>query len=300
MTRTIQSPSTHLGQRFLKLPRELRDLIYFHIVYDDADTPLDFTSFDIQVPLYHSAISAEWLEAAYTHRICRVTFSDPELLRNDLIQGNIWGPYPQHKHLIRRLIVNAPEASIFGSNPTDLENKCSTVQSEVRQEWNELLMLPRLESLRIELQKNASDAFGWVNFSPIVYQLREQIPRLFIELYISFDMILEHKWNIESLLDAENGDRTMHPDPYLPMGMADVSSLIERPTTEDRAYVLEHLARNAEVGSRDIIRGLLDETPANRRLLAQHYVVKEPALLRILMADHYEIYKRMRAIEQNS
>jgi hypothetical protein len=299
MANIVQSSSSSLGQRFVKLPRELRDLVYFYIVYDEDDTPLDLTRSGIQLPLSHSTISAEWLEAAYTHRVCRVTFSDPTLLRNGAIKENIWGPYPEHKHCIRRLIVNTPEVPISG-NLEDLEHRCAFSQPKVRQEWNELLMLPRLESLRIELQKKAPDAFTWANFGPVVYKLREQIPSLRVELYISFDTILEHNWYLQLSLDTETGGLNAQDDPYLPMGFVDVSSLIEQPTIKDRMYVQEHLAEDATVGSRDIVRGLLDETPGNRRLLAQHYVVKEPSLLRILMAEHYEIYKRVHSeIEQS-
>jgi hypothetical protein len=300
MSDTVQSPLSSLGQRFIKLPRELRDLVYFYIVYDEDDTPLELTRSDFQVPLSHSTISAEWLEAAYTHRVCRVTFSDPKLLRDGSIKDNIWGPYPQHKHCIRRLIVNTPEASIvgasvFGNDPEDLEHKCTFTQPEVRQEWNELLSLPRLEYLKIELQKSAPDAFTWSNFGPILYQLREQLPKLCIELFISFDEILEHSWNAHLSLNPESEDWNTQEDPYLPMGFVDASVLIEQPNSEDRAYVEEYLAGSTNAESRDAVRGLLDETPAHRRILAGAYVVKEPALLRVLMAERYEIYKSVRS-----
>jgi hypothetical protein len=276
----------------LHISRELRDLIYFYIVHDD-DSPLDITKVGDLVPVDQPTISAEWLEAIYTQRVLRVTFSTPEFLRDGLVSTSPWGPYPQHLHSIRHLIISAPEARFHEPNLEDLEHHCTIAKPEVRQEWNDLLSLPRLETLTIELQKSNHNTFTWANFSPIVYYLREHHPKLDIRLHISFDQILKAKWEVLSLMDPVNGGWILQSDPYLPMGFVDVTELIEPPTDEDREYVKEHLPGSTDVGARGIYRGLLDETPESRRLLALHYVVKEPALLRVLMEEHYEIYKRV-------
>lgn len=287
------------GRLFLALPRELRDHVFYFVVYDDA--PWDITNSDIQIPLRSSTISTEWLEAAYTHRICRVTFSDPELLRRGQIQHSIWGPSPQHKRFIRCLIVNASEASLaHRENLEDYEHDCVVQHPEVRQEWLELFELPRLESLKIEMQKTNNTLCCWANFSPVLCQLCEQIPALRLEFHVSFDEILRTAWevyaanNVLVAIGAEDED-----DSYKPMGFADVSEFIASPTIKDREVMDLLLSSNESVSWMDvtrvdITRGLLDETPVGRRLLAPYYIVKEPALARVLIAEHYEIYKRLR------
>jgi hypothetical protein len=284
-----------LGRRFLSIPRELRDLIYPYVVVQD--TPLELTDRNITVPVEHSVISAEWLEAIYMYNTCSVTFSNSRLLRDNTYEHNLFGNHPQYKSIIRHLIVNAREVALREDDLEKLEHECTIQKPEVRQQWNELLELPRLESLTINLQKWGSSGFVWANFSPIIYQLRELKPKLRIMFNISFDAILEKKWNIDLALSEARREwvtRDVENDPYLPMGFVGMTALVEPSTDEDRTYVLEHLAGTRDVGSMDIVRGLLDETPANRRLLTQHYLVKEPALLRVLMAEHYEIYKRIR------
>ncbi|KAF2829194.1 hypothetical protein CC86DRAFT_464851 [Ophiobolus disseminans] len=284
-----------LGRRFLALPRELRDLIYPYIVFQVS--PLELTNCDIQAPVDHPVLSAEWLEAIYANRTCSIAFSNFRLLRDLQLEHSLWGSVPQHKRYIRHLIVNASEAVLREDDLNKVERECTVQKPEVRKEWNELLELPRLESLTIDLQKWSSSGFAWANFSPILYLLRERNPRLRISFNISFDAILENKWNIDLSLSEERREwvtRNVVDDPYLPMGFVDMSELIGTPTDEDRAYVGEYLSGTKDVGSMDIVRGLLDETPANRRVLTQHYLVKEPALLRVLMAEHYEIYKQVR------
>jgi hypothetical protein len=292
----LPSSSSHLVPLMLTLPRELRDLIYFYIVVED-DLPLDVTATELQAPLHHSGISAEWLEAIYTHRICSVTFSDPGMIRTKMVPHNIWGTHPQHKRFIRRLIVNVTESPLlFPNDHEHIERMCTIEKPEVRQEWTELLVLPRLESLRINMQKQHGSVFNYANFNPILYQLREQRPRLDITFHISFDTLLGREWNNELALHAgrQPGWTPNDDDLYVPMGFANVTELIEPPTDKDREYVEAYLPECTDPGSRTIVGGLLDETSINRRLLAQHYVVKEPELLRVLMAKQYAVYKAAR------
>jgi hypothetical protein len=267
-----------LGQLIVLLPRELRDHVFFYIVSDASDS-----------------IAAEWIEAAFTHRVCRVTFQD-STSTSTAIGDQIWGACSEYKHFIRCLIVDAPEATLYSDEGlVGVEWECTRRESEVRAEWNQLLALTRLESLTVRLQKKVSHSLSWANFSPIVYQLRERNPKLCVEMYISFDDVLRPHW-LDWQPFQRNSDRwtTTIPEPYLPMGYADVSELFQPPTAEDRVYVEKHLSGVREIRYRDIVRGLLDETPTSRRQLAQHYLVKEPSLLRVLMAEHYELYKRTR------
>jgi hypothetical protein len=287
-----------LGRRLLQLPRELRDLIYPHIVREDS--PIDITNRDIQVPLSFSILSAEWLEATYAHNTCSVTFYDFSL-NEGIPARSLWGASPYHKRFIRDLEVNATEGLPQEKELKALELECTTKRPHHRQKWNELLDLPRLESLTIQFQKRNRSVFVWADFSPILYQLRERNPKLRITFNISFDEILEHQWSVDSFLHEERGGwttRALEDDSYLPMGFVDMSELVQPPDDDDRAYVEEHLLGSREIGSRDVVRGLLDETPTNRRVLARCYVVKEPPLLRMRMAEHFAIYKRAQACNQ--
>jgi hypothetical protein len=286
-----------LGQLFSALPRELRDHIFFYIVSDDPNPPIFITNSIIQLPWDNTSIAEEWLEAIYTHRPCCITFPDPNNIASARSEY-VWGAYPEYKDFIRHLIVDAPEASLYSDEElVGIEWECTRRFAEVRQDWHSLFALTKLESLTIRLQKNNLHSFSWANFSPIVYELRERKPNLRVEMYISFDTILERDWDtwqpIQTIQDGWDNDVVIS-EPYLPMGYADVTELIQPPTAEDHVYVEWHLSGVREVGYRNIVRGLLDETPANRRQLAKHYLVKEPALLRVLMEEHYEVYKRNR------
>lgn len=284
---STKSGSDRLGYRFLALPRELRDLIYPYIVTQDA--PINLTNTDISSPVSHPLIAAEWLEAIYTYNTCSVTFSYEATLRYKKLRPSIWGAHAEYKSYIRRLIVNADEAPYEHlHNLEKLEEKYRSGGSMSRLEWTDLLELPRLESLTINLQKTHPKVFSWTNFSPILYEIREQIPRLCIIFKVSFDAILESIWNEMTFVD------NVHDGNYEPMGFVDVSELIAAPTDEDRGYVDEHMRGSRDLGKRDIVRGLLDESAEDRRVLAQYYLVKESSLLRVLMAKQYEIYKRIR------
>ncbi|KAH7395091.1 hypothetical protein DE146DRAFT_633445 [Phaeosphaeria sp. MPI-PUGE-AT-0046c] len=302
----VPSPSNdttidHLLERF---PRELRDIVYFYLIHDDLSVPFNLNEERLQSPFADPALSAELLEAVFTHRPCRVTFCDPQLLESGRVTPALRGDNLPHRDCIRNLIVRVREpsrkVSHYGDAFEQLERFCATRSNKIRQEWDEILTLPRLESLTIELQKWGTESFTWFNFSPILYQLREHNPRMQSKLLVSFDEIMEPEWNLQANMEAGVADaelmRDLSPvpdDPYLPMGYADVSELIEAPTKEDYAYVEEHLHGLTDVKSRDFMSGLMAETPSHRRLLAQHYVAKEPPLLRVLMAEHYKVYTRI-------
>jgi len=292
MANVVPSPD-QLGRRFLSLPRELRDLIYPYIVVQDS--PLELTNRDIQAPLDDPVLAAEWLEAVYTYNTCSVTFVDSQLLGASKFRQNLWGTHPQNKRYIRKLIVNAEELLfpiLADGDAARLEDKLTSLRPKARQEWNELLEIPRLESLTINLQRRDPQYFTWVDFGPIVLLLREWIPHLCVEFNVSFDKILEETWN-----NWDTGtpiSEEQHDNAYLPMGFVNMDELVAPPSDQDRAHVAEFFPKKYYVGPRDIVRGLLDETPANRRVLAPHYMFREPTLLRVWMAEHYELYKEGR------
>jgi hypothetical protein len=274
------------GFYFLRLPRELRDLIYAEV---ERDFPIDITNTDIHVAVEHPIIQAEWLEAIVKHSIFNIDLSDPQELQNRTVQRCIWGTRgPLYESFMRRLVVNATEASLPQTSLEETEHECTTGSPWHRQEWNELLRLSQLEELTINLQKSQRKTFAWANFSPVVIQLREQLPKLRITLNVSFDTILEEAWNRDIEALYPDGGR------YQPMGFVDMSNLIAEPTDGDRRYVEEHLPLTRDLGERDCVNSLLYEFPRSRRVLAPFYMVKDTPLLAVLMQEHYEIYKRVR------
>lgn len=285
-----------------RLPRELRDAVYFHLVSSDLATPFHLNEERLRSPFADTTLSGELLEAVFTYRPCHVKFTGPSFLESGAVTSALLGANLPHRHSIRHLTVRAHETAEWGSNFEEQERYCTITRPALRQEWNELLLLPHLSSLTIELQKGKPEHFfNWFDFAPIVFHLRDRRPGIKIRFAISFDALLEPEWNVQAALYAgvEGAELLSEvsptpEDPYSPMGYAEVSCLIQEPTAEDYAYVKEHLEGQREARGREIVKGLLDETPEGRRTLAEHYVVKEPSLLRVLMGEYYGVYKRMR------
>jgi hypothetical protein len=169
-----------------------------------------------------------------------------------------------------------------------------------RLEWEKLLDPTHLQDLAIYMQKAQNSSLNTLDFGPILYSLRAKHPNINITFFLSFDTIIQSHLDEWKRAMLENGNNYLDPDaePYRPMGYVDMSDLIAPPTQEDRNYVQEHLPEYVNTAGgmpahRNIGSGLLDETPASRRELAKHYAVKEPALLRCLMRDHYDVYRKL-------
>jgi hypothetical protein len=291
-----------LGTHFWKLPRELRDLIYAEFFAESKPTALE----DVEpIPagvalLVHEGstlnpdLTSELLEAFYTYTVFHVTFPNSNNATNVYVPIN-WGPHPQHRQYIRNLIVHAQETQFHISNiPLEaFENHCLNESCRARADWECLLKLSRLEELTIRLQKCDTSQFVWAHFSPVLIHLREKISKIRITFSVSFDMMLERVWDDPFWENfTEPGDIGEHS--YDPMGFVDMTELIAPPTAEDKIYVQEHLAEEQQTLSRDFVRGLLDETAAQRRALAIHYAIREPELMRVRMMEYYEIYKKTR------
>jgi hypothetical protein len=287
---------------FLRLPRELRDLIYAEVFSDAAPVSLH----DIRIGPAGLAllaadetnlnIKSEILEAIYTHSTLIIPFSDPRGSEHTCSIGG--SAHPQHEEHIRKAIILAEESELPCTESLEhLETVCrSTDLGNTRAQWKGLLNLTRLEHLTIRLQKKLSAHFSWADFSPIIVQLRRNLPKLKITFTVSFDTMLERDW-YDPIWENYTEPGNVQELPYDPMGFVDVTELIQPPTVEDFAYVEEHLAGDKSTYGRDIVRGLLDETAALRRGLAPHYVVKDPELLRVRIMEHYDVYSKMN-IEQ--
>ncbi|KAJ8107778.1 hypothetical protein OPT61_g8632 [Boeremia exigua] len=288
MTDEHRTPPHTFEEHFLKLPRELRDLIYAEIFADSAIVPLDHVqteqpgsaSLTVVGMEATDGLGSEILEAFYTYSTFSVTFSEPGL---DEFAGSIGcSAFPQYEKHIRKLVVHATETNLGEGSLEELELACRRSQRSNRAQWEGLLQLPRLEQVTVYLQKQMNDYFNWADFSPVLVQLRESLPQLRISFQISFDAMLETYWHGPNWSDDLTGVT------YYPMGFVDVAELIAPPTAGDVAYVQEHLSGEMTTYGRDALRGLLDGSVSHRRALAVHYVVKEPELLRVRIMEHFE------------
>jgi hypothetical protein len=284
---------TNLDQftpHILQLPRELRDLIWAYTVKQDS--PIAITENVLPVDIADTTIREELQEAAYIYNTLIVTLSDPDTIMDSTAAPNIWGIHPQCKRHIRKLIFEVMENAMYDDHAALLtrEHERAVSQSWTRKQWANLLELPRLENLTINMQKPATTQFAWTVFSPILIQLRKSKPNVCITFNISFDNILERAWNDE-IWDV--GDDTGDAE-YQPMGFVDMSELVELPTHEDRAYVEEYGFDIRNMSTRLVVQGLLTQSTADKRRLAIHYVVREPQVLKVLMEKHYEVYKMVK------
>ncbi|OAL54290.1 hypothetical protein IQ07DRAFT_583584 [Pyrenochaeta sp. DS3sAY3a] len=272
---------------FLNLPRELRDLIYRYVVAKDK--PINITGIGPRPQLAHPIISPELCKAFYENNTVSVTFADYFRIRNNTVPLRTWGIRSQYRRHIRHLIINASESLPIETDlsPEALEYECAVSRPTVRKQWEELLELQSLQSLTINMQKYSTRVFTWANFAPVLYQLRDENVNLKITFNISFDTVLKINWSgpWESQFHDANFDG------YESMGFVDVSDLVARPSEEDRAYVEEHV-KVRKRSRMDAVEGLLMETAANKRLLAPHYMVKDPPLLRVQMEEHYQVYRK--------
>lgn len=315
MTTERQTAHHTFAENLFRLPKELRDLVYADVFSDLAPVPLE----DAEISSAGQALLAlgghpldpgfeeEVLESYHTYSTFSVRFPDHKDYACLIKRGTDntcpctvrWLPEPQHYQYVRNLIIHAQEAGIdpgrsHFSSLEDLE--CMHSNNHFRLVWEQLLTLPRLEQLTIRLQKQNNDVFSWASFTPILSLLRERSPKLRVSLSISFDDLLECSWS-DPIWENNTEPGNVVEQPYDPMGFANITELIEEPTKEDIKHVEEYFPKEVKTTGQDILRGLLDETASQRRALALHYVVKEPALLRVRIKEHYEVYKRMRSQE---
>jgi hypothetical protein len=281
-----------LNDRIMQLPRELRDMIWKYTVAQDG--PINITKSTLQFNVADTTILAELREAAYTHNTLVVTF--PTTFRTQgVIAPPTWGAYPEYKHHIRTLVVEemepwTPPRIITNLLPWEREQARRT--SPLRQQWLDLLDLPHLESLTINMQKHFNTSFGWHIYTPILLHLRSSLPNLHFTFNISFDDLLKPLWDSETW-DLAGSTVPLNESEYDPMGYVDITELFQQPSKEDREYVAQHCQGRREVAGRDAMRGLVYENKQDRRMLAMHYVVKEPELLRVMVDEHYEVYRRV-------
>ncbi|KAH7130420.1 hypothetical protein B0J11DRAFT_251607 [Dendryphion nanum] len=289
------------------LPRELRDLIYPDVVSKHQPIPIrDIRPHNIVVPSQSNpTVAAEALEAYYKHNSFIL---DLERYPHYL------GPHPDlAKSQIRHLVVQVTEASV----PINMDYKtyettlASPSQSRSffkshtydRQKWSVLLQFPKLESLCIKMQKRNDKSFMWWDFHPIIASIRDRQPSFKLTFWMSFDDMLKEVWNLPNWRDAGNS-----VNDYKPMGFVSITHVVSdfeadggvygQANAGDIAYVAEYLKEKEMPTNRSVIHGLLDLKPSERRSLGKLYVVQEEALLRVLMEEVYESYKKIHALQE--
>ena len=296
----------------LRLPRELRDPIYEWALEAASSFPLKDAHVDGIHPVFtkNRTLYYEALEAFYKVNTFVLDLSSEPFLLTDSKSS-----YPEAKMHIRRLVVTGDECVPPGCSHDEYEQQYRSTY--YRRRWAQLLDVPNLQTLEINLQKAHEDNLQIFDFGPILYHLRALRPDLELKFNISFDYTLETMWNDpmwnqaiqdrgpfdaygslyanSPFLGADRfGDAPLEPweDRYQPMGFVDVSDLVEVPSDHDKGYVHRYLPTEEMPPARSLKQGLLSETPANRRMLARHYAVREPSLLRLQMQKHYEVYKK--------
>lgn len=274
-----------------KLPRELRDKVYADAL--DADYPVGLTE-DLlpHIPPIlreNPDLLPEALDMLSKIRTFASHFDKIDL-RGDALN---WSRVCVSSCDVRHLDITCSEyIEHFGLEGLE-EHENMYKDLICRRLWERLMQFPRLQNLTIYMQKMDDRSLNTFDFGPVLYSLRAKLSGINIMFLLSYDTILRERWN----LPMWNNDALSADVPsYKPMGFVDMSDLIASPTNEDLTYIQEYLPEYVNTGrmpqSRRISMGLLDESPASRRALAKHYAVKEPALLRCLMRDHFEIYRK--------
>ncbi|KAJ4301578.1 hypothetical protein N0V90_003671 [Kalmusia sp. IMI 367209] len=277
---------------FIRLPRELRDEIYAEVLKVASSMSIISSQVRHIPPVFREdpTLLIEALEVFYKNNTFILDLET--ILQNPLAESS--GSYSQAKQHVRQLIVECSERF---SCITDVEEYERTYRaSRDRRRWEQLLEVPHIQELIINMQKMHDCSLFTLDFGPVLYALRKRNPGLNVVFNISFDSILEAHWN-------DPWWQQFNPDPianqssnsYESMGYVDVSDLVADHSGEDIAYVEEHLSeywKDKKMPPAPSIKdGLLSESRANRRALAKYYAVKEPALLRCLMANHSREYQ---------
>jgi hypothetical protein len=288
----------------LRLPRELRDSIYRYAIEGINDAhPIALKYSQIHdavrpILMKYPSIYSEALEVFYSVNTFILTLPlDAKLI------AQAWDFHPLAKACLRHLVIECDESRNPRCSFDTYEQ--SRLAAHWRRRWDRLFDIPTLQSLEIRLQKSHEDNLCTLDFGPVVYHLRALRPSIKISLSVSFDTVLEKAWNDPRWYDPRTRGNALGvfpggnivagvpPEPedaYRPMGFIDASHLIEPPGEEQRSYVAQYLPEHKMPPPRPIGQGLLDHTPEGRRVLATHYISREPDLLRVEMQEHYEVY----------
>jgi hypothetical protein len=283
----------------LTLPRELRDEIYKYTLIFSTPIPIKAPHFSGISPGFwkHNTLDVEAVEAFYSINTFTLDLeADPSHALSEH-----WGPHPHMKEHICHLSVMCGERF---STKTASEYEQTNWSTRDRRRWTQLLELPRLKTLTINMQKLHESTLFTMDFGPILYKLRGTRPGIKTTFNISFDTKLQSVWDDPMWqqlnpnprpVAVSSSSRFLDPTPnrYQKMGYIDASDIVAPPSDEDKEYVEEYLPQKKLPPVPGAGLGLMSESVANRKVLAKHYLTREPALLRVLMEEHYHIYLKM-------
>ena len=251
----------------------------FHI-----DHPYPKPHLITRVDTSNPTVAAELLEAYWNTNTFTIE------LDSALPESRTWAQSAIPRSQVHHLVVSVNE-EIHSGHP---KSKADFLAFEhehwndpKRQRWSELLGFSNLKTLSINMHKQHRTEFCWMFLSPILCTLRTQRPGLQIKFQVCFDKMLDKEWN--NLYWEQYNSETLTVA-YECAGFVDVSDVFGAATKGDRCYTNEYLPHREMPTGRDAIRGLLDESPAQKRALGSLYFVSEPSLLRVLMDEHYEVY----------
>jgi hypothetical protein len=293
-------PSERHVSLLVRLPRELRDMIYPYIVTEPDPVPLSDSHPQresqaiMDTATFNDIIAAEALEAYYGCNTFILCFQPTK----NAAPASLWGPHGELARTnIRHLLVKADEP-VSKPYSTFADYETRYWYSADRQMWSQLLHVPKLTSLTVELQKWYHESLSWMDYAPIICLLRTQKAALDFKFTISFDDLLRKQfirptWRI--LPGSED-------DEYDPMGCIDITDLFDKPSQEDQEYVKKYLPDKRMPKGRPVTAGLLDSNASDRRQLGHLYVVPEPQLFRVLIWEHFELCRDLdsKLREENS
>lgn len=120
------------------------------------------------------------------------------------------------------------------------------------------------------------------------------LPRLRIVFIVDYNILLRKTWDAE-----EHDDGIHYYAPHQIKRDVHMTELVAPPSQTDREYVDRYCTRKLEVKVRDAIVGSLSEGLYEREKLIPHHVAKEPALARVLMEEHYQVYKTWNEMQRS-
>ncbi|KAF2121153.1 hypothetical protein BDV96DRAFT_205091 [Lophiotrema nucula] len=188
-TPTMSSSTPDIYRHLLRLPRELRDLIYPDIVKQGDPIRLGYAEPHAITNPFHSnsMVAAEALEAFYKCNSFIISFDDDPKARP--VARQHWKYHPFFP-VIRHLIIEATE-SVINPEQANLEHFESLYwDSLARKNWTSLLSLDHLQTLEVRLEKRNDRNVSTFDFGPVLRELEHRASPPDIRVLTSLDRML--------------------------------------------------------------------------------------------------------------
>ncbi|KAF2812917.1 uncharacterized protein BDZ99DRAFT_244613 [Mytilinidion resinicola] len=300
---------------FLRFPRELRDQIYSYLFTYSDSQPINLayshlTALDPNIdPEHHLSsrwvgplLASEMADSFYGLNAFAIASSSP---LNQTLSFCRWGSGVMPSAFLRQLSVEIIEDSSSNcvTSDSDQSYEQESVADERRAKLACLLHIPRLEKLELRIQKIWEGPLEIRDVNPLIHQLCQQHPRVEIKLAVSFDNLLQEAWDS---WEPEFGNglslaarQAHYVEEFKPAGFSDCTELIAPPSEEDRKHVEEFTPHMIMPRSRRATAGLVDEDVATRKMLQGHYACQEPALMRVNLERHWEVWQKLKKSESS-